>query len=106
MPTQQRIEALLSGRSHRQAHGAGGDGGEGLDPWASGGAMTQFPGSHLRVQPRPAVQKAPQGQAGSPLASEPGPARPDDLAAAQRPRLRNSRRPLLTVLAGDRAHLT
>jgi hypothetical protein len=45
--------------------------------------------------PRTTLQTPPQGQAGTRLAPRAKRARPDGLAAAERPRLRNHRRPLL-----------
>src|SRR5215469_14154996 len=55
------------------------------------------------MQPRAAVPPAPPGQTGSGLAAHPKPARPNDLAAAQRTRLRNRRRPLLKEAICERS---
>src|SRR5215469_6815646 len=53
------------------------------------------------MQPRAAVPKTPPGEAGARLAPDPGPARPYDLAAAQRPRIPDHRRAVPGLALGS-----
>ena len=67
-------------------------------PSDSVGAMVQSPnlrGPDLRMQPRAALPAPSLVQASRRLAAHPAPARRDDLANTQRPRLPDHRRPLL-----------
>ncbi len=68
-----------------------------------GGATTQPPGPDLRMQHRAGLPAPPQSQAGPRLAPRTARARRHDLAAAQRPRLPDHRRPLLTPASSQQS---